>query len=996
MGFFTVGNFLTLGIVLLVLVMYRSMDKRSRILEKVRKYADKLREELSAFVDEREGTVKNLGIELKVEQEAAKELMNRIQKENEELAEKASIADRIDQRLNTYDASLEELVRMTARVQENLTRIRDESAFVDGAYRRVTEAKTAMEGLESSLESMEIRFKQDNLEALKNSSEEVVSGVRSVISDLQAQAESIENQIEEHRDDINKIIEEHRSEAGRIEQSRTESLNRDMETVNKTLKTAVEQAALRADRMEEAALVKLREQARERIEKIKTTEEERIQNYQESARNRVTEIQGLVKIIRDEWRAERQDWETREKGIKETCKNNIQEIKSLTAETENKISAETGALEKRLENLKTSFNQTLSGHEAILLKAAEDMKQKALEVTASRLEEYREAQNAEFKHLEVLAEDSHKLDSELRRYMQDTVARVRDEFSLYVNESARERQKTAAEFSTAAQALKTQMGEVETELARLKAAAYENVSEKLEGFENEFLSELEQRSADMNAQLTQWQGNLENRLSELNEEETEKRQKLEQDMAAELRRELAAQNQRIVSELDKLKTETGAFEEGIRGQMNAADISLASYREELVGYLEDAREAAETGIKAEIGNLSLSTAETFKLTQRDLEGKLRDIAEYTENQSKEIQDLLDQSRRNIMEQDNRIVSVRTAMDDMHREAESRRDDILTRTSEQAKILETGIREAERQIKEFYEQAKIIDHTDELRFELNRHIEDLRADMDRLEQRRAETTQLENQFGKIRRLEDEVNAKMTRFLSEKHRIEQMDTDFNRLLLTSRAVEEKLKEVSASDDMLQQVQLQIRKIAESLGETEERYLRIEKKNQVLDTTNDGIDRNFKDLQDSEKTIKKVNTELDRISEDIQGLHDSIDTLASQSEKAKETAEQMVVLDTALTGIEERIVSMQKAREWIGKAETRLEEINNEILGNLRLLGTVQREKGKKASPEEQGAPSTNVRESVIKLSTKGWKVEEIAKTLKLSRSEVELILEISPRE
>jgi len=963
------------------------MDRRSRILEKIRKYADKLREDLSAFVEEREGLVKNLGIELKVEQDSARELMNRIQKSNEDLAEKASTADRIDKRLDTYDASLEELVRMTARVQENLNRIREESAFVDGAYKRVTEAKTALESLENNLETIEIRLRQDNIGALKTSSEEVIAEAKQTVSDLRAQAEVIERKVEEHRDAVDKT-----------EQARAAALDRDMELVNNTLRTAVEQAGLKADRMEEAALEKLLAKATERIEKIKTAEEERIQGYQENAHKRVTEVQGLLKNLREEWKTEKQEWETREKAARDESRNNIAEFRNTAESTKNRLSAEIAGLVKQLSDHRENFDRTVSEYEALTLKAAEEMKQKALEAAAVKLDEYREAQNAEFKNLESLADDSHKLDAELRRYMQETISRVRDEFALYVSESARERQKTAAEFNAAAAALNAQMGEVDTELSRLKTTAYENVSEKLQGFENEFLLELEKRSLETKRQLEEWQAGLDNRLAGMNLEETEKRRLLEQDLTAGMRSELAAQNDKLLAELDKLKTEANAFEEGIRGRMNAADISLASYRDELDHGLGAAKEEAEAAIKAEISSLALATSGSFKTNQRDLEGKLREITEYTENRGREIQELLDQSRQSVVEQENRIGSVRSAIDDIHREAESKRDEILTRTSEQAKSLETGIREAERQIKEFFEQAKIIEHTDELKFELKRSIEDLRADMERLEQRRAETAQLENQFIKVRRLEDEVNAKMTRFLSEKHRIEQIDSDFNRLLLTSKAVEEKLKEVSASDDMLQQVQLQIRKIGESFTGAEEKFQRIEKKNQVLDTTNDGIDRNFKDLQESEKTIKKVNTELQRITDDIQSLRGSVENLAGQSEKARETADQMIVLDTALQGIEERITAMQKARDWIARAETRLDEINREILENLRLLGTVQKEKGRKtaAAADDQGAPPINTRESVIKLATKGWKVEEIAKSLKLSRSEVELILEISPRD
>ena len=995
MGFFSIGNLLTLGIVVLVLVLNRQLDKRSRSLDKVRKYADKLKEDLSSYVAEREESVKDLGIELKVEQEAAKELMNRVRVSNEELAEKSSAADRIDERLNTYDASLEELIRMTGRVQENLNRIREESAFVDGANRRVTEAKAGLESLEHRLESLEMRFEQENTEALEKISRVIVDETKSTVEDFRAEAETMERRAEDKREELNKI-----------EQERADAVKADLEIIDRTLRNAVEEAAARANRMEEAAFIKLKEQARERVEKYKTAEEEKLQSYQDSSHNRAAEIQNQIKNLKEEWRAERLDWETKEKTYKEEWKNDIQELKNLASETgkqvsadtlslKNQVALETEAMARQFNEIKTKSDETVSALEIFLTKSAEEMKQKALEITGEKLEEYRAAQDGEFRRLETLTEDSRKLDAELRRFLQDTVDRVQNEFSLFVRKSAEERLAVAAEFKIIADTLKTEMEEVNAELSRLKTAAYDQVSSKLQGFEDEFFSDLSKRSGEMEKRIASWQGDLEDRLTNISGEETAQRRELEQGFNTELRKELSFRNERLMADLERLKTETNAFEEGIREQMNAGDISLVSYREELARNLEEAREAAEAAIKAEIGSYSLSTAELVKQNQRELESRFREIAEYAENRNDEIQDLMDSSRKSIVEQDSRIASVRSAMDDVHRDAQIQRDEFFSRIDVQAKTLDAGIQDAERHIRDFFEQAKLIDKTDELRLDLERRIEDLRADMDRLDQRRAEASLLESQFIKVKRLEDDVNAKMTRFISEQHRIEQMDKEFNRLLQTSKAVEDKLREVSASDDMLQQVQLRIRKIEEALSETDEKYQRIEKKNQVLENTNDSIDRNFRDLQDSEKSVKKINTDLERFAEDIKSLRNSIEDLAGKSEKAQITSDKVSLLDTALNSVEERLNIVQAAREGLGRTETRLEEINREILSNLKLLGTVQEKKGKKG-PADEGAPPINVRESVIKLATKGWTVEEIAKSLKISRSEVELILEIASRE
>jgi chromosome segregation ATPase len=952
MGFFTVGNLLTLGIVVLLLILYRHLDKRSRTLDMVSKYAEKLKDDLKAFVEEQEQVVKGYGIELKVEKESAKQLMSQVRVTDEELAEKAAAANRIEERLNAYDATLEELVRMTGRVQENLNRIRDESAFVEGVGKKLGEAEKRFGELEKDLGGLEGRFERENAEALEKAAEALLGSVKSAVSDLEASAETVERQVEEHRAEVNKI-----------ENERMASLARDMEIVNKTLKNAVEQAGLRADRMEEAALVKLKEQAQERVRRLQAAEEERLKAYQENARSRVAEVQGLIKSLKEEWRGERQDWETKDRSFKEEWKRQIQELKTLAAETERQVSSGAASLEKRLEDLKAKTGAVVSDQEALLLKAAEEMKQKALEATGTKLAEYQMAQDGEFRRLEALAEDSRRLDSELRRSIQETAGRIKSDFSLFERESAGAREKTAAEFTAAVDTLKLGMAELERDLNTLKASAYEHVFEGFRVFGDEFAADLTKRSGDIDRRLDEWQENLEARLGELGDQGEENRRELEKSLTEELRKGLSDQNERIVVELDRLKTETAAFEESIRSRMDAADDSLLSYKENLERNMEEARKEAELSIKAGISRYALSAADTIKQNQRDLEEKLRETGEYVEKRNSELTGLMETSREHLADLEGRIVSLRSSLEEAYREADSRRTEIFSRSEEQVRALDSSVRDAERHIRGFFDQTKLIDRADELKIDMERRIEDLRGDIDRLDQRRSEAAQLESEFIKIRRLEDDVNAKMTRFLTEKHRMDKMEEDFTRLLHTDKAVQEKLVQVIASDDSLQEIQVKIRKLEDAMAQAEEKYQRMEKKNHVLDSTNDGIDRNFKTLQESEARLQKAEEEVERMSGGIESLKAVIETLANESEKARETADQISLLDKALGEIEERARALQVAREWIARTESRMEELNRQTQDQVRLMGSFLKSEGAKRAPREKGAPPVGDRETII---------------------------------
>jgi uncharacterized phage infection (PIP) family protein YhgE len=1043
MSFFTVGNFLTLGIVALTLILFRKSDRSP--LEKAHRYGEKLKGELEEFASQKAAAVRDYGVALDVRQKQAKELLNRLQLSDEAMAAKVALVADLNEKIKTYDSTLGELVRMTVRVQENLTRIQEESPFVEGVGKRVIEAKGKLSSIEKGFAELEMRFDRENAESLEKISASVIAAVESTVSDLQAAAETIERRVEDHRDAINSI-----------EQERAASLARDMGAIEKILQDAVEQAALRADKMEGAALVKLREQAMERVQNLKTAVEEKLQVYQEDSKARLKDIQDVAKNIKEEWKTDHEEWQKVVEELEPILNRMNIEVKGLegrfkeldgqttdavaqmtkrlseTIEEERRktLTAEDAKLEefreaqvrereewrKDAEEWGTALNRTNAGIKELeerlreldgqttdaiaqvtnrISKTIEAEGEKALLAADTKLAEYREAQAREFERLGTMADDSAKLDETLRQYMADTENRVRGDFARFEQESANARSAASAEFAAGLDTLRTAISGVEKELARLKEQSFDTVSGQLKAFEDEFSADLFRRREEFDVRLGKWKDGLAAELAELAEESREERRKLENSLGEDLKRHFTEQDARLVSELEHLKTEAGAFEEGIRNQMAQADESLGAMKEQLDSNLAEARDTAESAVKAELGRFSLSMAETLKQQEREIQGDLKQIAAQVEFRNGEFGELLDESRRTIEEWQNkftnqmrdmdasveeyrrrirelsaenedRLAAYRSAIENLREETAAQRTDAFAHTDEQAKLLEQGIKDADRHIKEFVAQTKLFDQAEELKVSLERKIEDLRGDLDGLDQRRTETADLEAKFVRIKRLEEDVDAKMVAFQSEKRRIELLETDFNRLLQTSQSVKEKLTEVTASDDTLQALQVQIRRLEDSLSDAEERYQRIEKKNQTLEETNAGIDDNFKALQEAERAAQKIRGEMQRLLDGQEELRASVEKLAAENAKATEAAEQVASLDGQLSKIDAHMEKLQTIRESLAKAETRFEEINKQFRVFSEIL---KDEPGKR----QRGAPPIGQRETVIKLKQQCWAVE-----------------------
>jgi len=383
--------------------------------------------------------------------------------------------------------------------------------------------------------------------------------------------------------------------------------------------------------------------------------------------------------------------------------------------------------------------------------------------------------------------------------------------------------------------------------------------------------------------------------------------------------------------------------------------------------------------------------ETLRQKQRELEKELDDISTHCDNEYAGLEEKSRVTQQNIDDWQSQYMTRMREMDASLEKLGRNAREIALENDERVTQFRSNIEDIR---KELGVQKKIFDQTDNLKAEMDRRIEETNDSLNRLEQRKNEIAQLENQLNHVKRLEDEVNNKMTRFLSENRRVELMEESFNRLLKTNIEVEEKLKSISTSNDILTTEQVKIRKLEAALKETDDKHLRIEKKNEVLEETIEGIDRNFKSLQKTEAAIKNADQIISSLSGQFDRLNESIENLAAENVKATNAIDKITTLEDSLTLIEKRIAEMNVAREWLAGAETRLTALNKEAKEYVKLAKSLfDKEKGK---VKDEGAPPPQHRDNIRRLWEQGWKVDEIAKAMGRSIGEIELTLELIKRE
>ncbi|MDR1868114.1 MAG: hypothetical protein LBQ77_07610, partial [Treponema sp.] len=384
-----------------MLVLYRQMDRQNRSLDKVHRYANKLKDDIALFVSQREGAIRDYGAALEDHQKTAGALLKQLQSTDTELAQKVAFISKVDERINEYDKSLEELIRLTNKVQNNLNGIREQSSFVEGVDKRLGDSRNRLDSLEKVMTGMAEQFEQRNHEILEKIADTVTNRVQIAIEDFESRAETLERRVEDHRTVLS-----------RVEDSRATQLEQDIEFVNRHVESILENAALRADKLEDTAVVKLREQAQSRVHQLYEAIESELDHYQETAQQKLQELQNSTRALQDEWKQHRSDYEAEQQNFVTEIKNEVAELHRIAEAHQIDWEQTSSNAQARMEALRNNFEQTsehIQEQVRVFLEGAEQryntFKAKA-EESAAVIEQHLEqaSRDAEQRILEVTGE----------------------------------------------------------------------------------------------------------------------------------------------------------------------------------------------------------------------------------------------------------------------------------------------------------------------------------------------------------------------------------------------------------------------------------------------------------------------------------------------------------------------------------------------------------------------------------------------------------------
>lgn len=940
-------------------------------------------------------------------------LFSRVESVKVDIDSRTEAIEKMYDKINTYNIMIDELNSLTQKTEEKLTYLQSESGFVNKVADKLKGVTKTVASLEKDIYDIQDQFSVENQERIdtlwndaKNKIDNDVVYITNNISDLEKSVDDFEVFIKSLEIEQNSIRLKNETETKEVFEkllydinNKVKELSTDFDEKAKSIESSyqnnISQAVEDAENLKGEIFDNLKSDLKQKIGELDREYLARIKSIEQS----MHEFEGAIS-----YKFNRMDSIVSEVGVFEGVMRDY-------------MDSETGKLKEEL----LSFEKELELHRNEEVKKAEEV-YKEFGNGVARLEtdlddlKKRAYDNVSGK-LAVL-EDDFFTDIRTRSdKMEERIAEWQNHIALKMNEVSNqvieERQELEANYvESFAAKLKELQGDIASESERIDVQVQRLsnlIDQRFTNAEQEVVRQREFIDIAIDefkeSSLKHFETEFNEHNGKINTEFLNYENKIK-DQFVSVSEKIDVQNDELVRMLDAAKSDMTIWQSKVLQQISESnsevnakisDLKLqasdnifeiqSEFQREKEYYLKEVTQQ-RNNIVNELETIGVNIHKlesdlTYKIANAldEFENKYTDVLERQTSQSEAIlSSIVDENE-----------SFRKMASETRLKVNAVREQMLERVEEKANLLSVNLNEIDKRMKGFIEQTKIFEKADALKSRLKQDLDFLRDEIERLRKDKKDLKETDKNFQKMKKMEAELNSRINELLSQRIKVDEMEKDFTRLLETSNSISAKLDDVTSGSDILLNIQAKLRQVDEIIAEVDRKYVRLEHKEGLIDSTAKGVDKNFQQMEAMENRIKQIEGNFSQFLINLKSSSDRITVLAKNKEDADKAIEKIGSLDNLLNDIDNRMEAMQKARVWLADTETRLDQINKSAKENVKLFKTlVESDSAKEASLK---ASQGDIREMVKKLAHQGWSIQEIAKTTKISRGEVELILELT---
>ncbi|MDC7240590.1 MAG: hypothetical protein PQJ50_09545, partial [Spirochaetales bacterium] len=716
-----------------------------------------------------------------------------------------------------------------------------------------------------------------------------------------------------------------------------------------------------------------------------------------------------------------------------------------------------------------------------------------------KLQDFENGFNPRFSKLEQFMEDMDGLESSLRMSMQEITSRIQGEFETFDQKMQAIRSDEERDTEERAQQLRNAMHELEQGLDELKSRAYDNVSEQLQVFEDDFFQDLKKRDDGIQKSLRDWQQNLNAQVSEISDQQNRDRAEMERSCTADMERKLSELKTRVSQQFDKFEDHIESFRESLDGRVNEGNTLIVQYRDDLqntvsslrdesIDYMNRELERLNMGIQERAEASDRSLTEKVELMFNDLERSRRDFGSMSEElqtsvtdwQERTLQQIKDEEsgirenldefksafvadlgelrddfksqkeelilssneeradlkrdlaamsekvyqlqselkektdstlerfnsdynlftldfQKKLRESQNdaelKIREMRQGVADAREKMDAYQKKLVARVEEDTRHLTVTLEEIDKKQQEVIAQTQVFEKADRMKEALSRNLLELKGDIQKVDANMDRLKDYQNGFDRVQEQYQSILDQINRFMDEKQKVDELEDKISSMVSLSRSVDLKLDQISSLHDMLQQYQSRVKELEDQHHALDSVFVRMESKAGLVDSAVGQIEQFSGTVDTLKNSVQLMKSEIGPLAGRLQEMEEKNLQLLESRQAADEVFAKIASLDEILADLDGKAEKIDQARDWIARTETRMNGVVKQAQDQVKLIGRLAGSDGGASGPA--GSPDMDTRETVLRLAKLGWKTEDIARTLKLSQGEVELILEITPR-
>ena len=155
---------------------------------------------------------------------------------------------------------------------------------------------------------------------------------------------------------------------------------------------------------------------------------------------------------------------------------------------------------------------------------------------------------------------------------------------------------------------------------------------------------------------------------------------------------------------------------------------------------------------------------------------------------------------------------------------------------------------------------------------------------------------------------------------------------------------------------------------------------------------VDSQFDKIKDLEKRLNDCNRQVVSLPQEIKDVQMNVDAILRNEPKISKALEQLENLDSLIADTERRVETLNSVQNGIKKTELDLQGLSRDVNSKFKVLQQITKQDLEKNPSARGNSITQQVNENVRLLKRQGWTIKEIAKSLGITESEVDLILQL----